>query len=122
MLNTIKKAKPFIEKLYIDKCNVYEMQSVKDEETGITSKEEVLVYENVPCKLSHQSEKQSGEGVGSSLFLSSFIHLSPDLNIKAGSKIVVIRNGKETVYKNSGEPANYITHQKIMLELFKEWA
>ena len=83
---------------------------------------EITVYENVPCKLSHETVKQSGEGVSGSLLLSSKIILSPELNIKPGSKIEVIRNGQKTVYKNSGEPARYTNHQEILLSLFDGWA
>lgn len=118
-LSSVRK---FIEKLYIDTCSVIEYQSFEDPVTHITDMQEVVVHENIPCKLSHQSEKQSGEGVASGLSLSSYIILSPDLVINPGSKIVVTRNGIETAYKNSGEPARHINHQKIMLEIFKGWS
>lgn len=118
-LSSVRK---FIEKLYLDTCTVIEYQSIEDPITHITDMQEVVVHENVPCKLSHQTEKQSGDGVASSLFLSSSIILSPDLVINPGSKIVVRRNGVETAYKNSSEPARHINHQKIMLEIFKGWS
>lgn len=115
-------ARKFIEKLYLDTCTVIEYQSFEDPITHVTNMQEVVVHENIPCKLSHQSEKQAGEGVSSGLSLSSYIILNPDLVINAGSKIVVTRNGVETAYKNSGEPARHINHQKIMLDIFKGWA
>lgn len=43
-------------------------------------------------------------------------------NIKAGSIIVVYQNGKETKYKNSGEPIVYSSHQELMIEIFDEIA
>lgn len=115
-------ARKHIEKLYLDTCTVIEYREVEDPITHITDMQEVVVYENVPCKLSHQTEKQTGEGVAGSLFLSSYIILAPDLKINPGSKIEVTRNGETTAYKNSGEPAKHINHQKIMLEIFKGWS
>ena len=115
-------ARKHIEKLYIDTCSVFEYQKVKDENTHISSMQEVMVYENIPCKVSYQTIKQSGEGVSSALLLSCKIILAPDIDIKPGSKILVTRNGETTAYKNSGEPARHINHQEIMLELFKDWA
>lgn len=115
-------ARKFIEQLYVDKCKVIEYQSVEDPETHITSMQEITVYENVPCKISHETVKATGEGIGGSLLLSSRLILSPDLNIKAGSKIEVTTNGRTTAYKNSSEPAIHINHQEILLSLFDGWA
>lgn len=44
-----------IEQLYEDTCTVYEYKSVKDETTKLTSKKEIAVLENQPCKLSFES-------------------------------------------------------------------
>lgn len=115
-------ARKFIEKLYIDTCNIYEFQRVVDPDTGITSQQEVLVYENVPCKVSYETKKQAGDGVGSSLILSVKLFLSLDLDIKPGSKIDVTKSGKTASYKNSGLPARYINHQEILLDNWQGWA
>lgn len=115
-------AKQFIESLYIDTCNVYEFQHVADPETGITSQQEVLVHKDVPCKLSYMTQKQAGDGVGSSLILSVKLFLSLDLDIKPGSKIDVTKSGKTVSYKNSGMPARYINHQEIILDNWQGWA
>lgn len=115
-------ARKHIEKLYVDTCNVVEHQVITDPTTKISGMQEITVYENVPCKISYQTVKPSGEGVGGSLFLSAKLICSPDIEIKPGSRIDVTRNGKTTAYKNSGEPARHVNHQEIMLELFDGWA
>lgn len=115
-------ARKHIEKLYVDTCTVIEYQKVIDATTHISGMQEVTVYENVPCKVSYQTVKPSGEGAVSALFLSCKLILASDIEIKPGSKIIVTRNGKETAYKNSGEPARHINHQEIMLGLFDRWA
>ena len=118
----IKKARKYLELLYLDRATIIEFQSVTDPITHITSQQEVVVHENVPCKLSHHVPQASGEGKASSLLLSSYVFFSPDLIIKAGSKIVITRNGKSVEYSNSGEPAMGLNHQKIMLKLWKDYA
>lgn len=50
------------------------------------------------------------------------LFISPDVVIKAGSKIIVTQHGRTTEYSNSGVPAVYPTHQEIMLTLFEGWA
>ena len=115
-------AKKFIESLYVDACNVYEFQHVVDETTGITSQQEVLVHENVPCKLSFNKFSQTGDGVGGSLSFLARIFLSPDLEIKEGSKIVVAKNGKTYILANSGVPRMGINHQEIIVETWDKWA
>ncbi|TQX28014.1 hypothetical protein D1N55_18385, partial [Clostridioides difficile] len=46
------------------------------------------------------------------------LFISPDIEIKAGSKLII--NDKE--YVRSGESAIYSNHQEIILELFKDKA
>lgn len=50
------------------------------------------------------------------------VFLSPNVSIKAGSKLTVTQNGVTTAYKSSGVPAVYPTHQEIILTLFERWA
>ena len=115
-------ARKYIEKLYIDTCTIIEYQEVTDEENHITNMQEVIVYEDVPCKLSYQTIKMSGEDVASSLNMVAKLIISPDIIVKSGSKINITRNGVTTSYKNSGEPAQHLNHQEIILKLFDRWA
>ena len=50
------------------------------------------------------------------------LFLSNDVEILVGSKLIVIHDEKESVYKSSGAPNRYFTHQEIMLDLFNGWA
>lgn len=118
----LSKARKHIEKLYLDTCSVYEFQEVTDPKTHMTTHELVLVHENVPCKISFNDFPQSGEGVGSSLSFLATIFLSPDLTIKEGSKMVIVKNGKTYELSNSGVPRMGINHQEIRLKQWEEWA
>ena len=50
------------------------------------------------------------------------LFISPEVEIKPGSKIVVTQNGVTTEFSNSGKPAIYTNHQEIMLKLFEDYA
>ena len=112
-----------MELLYEDTCTVIEYQSIKDSITKQTKKQEVTVLTNQPCKLSFSAARTTDDrDNAASVSQVVKLFLSPDVVIKAGSKIVVTRRKKEYVYKSSGEPNTLFTHQEIALELFKGWA
>ena len=118
-----KAARNAIESMYFGVVTVTERQKVKDEKTKLTKTEDVVVLENQPCRLSFeklqaaaQSDAAAAVAQGVKLFV------SPDVSIKAGSKLTVTQNGVTADYTRSGASAIYPTHQEIMLELFKKYA
>lgn len=126
-----KQHRKAIEMLYEDSCTIIEYQPRKDPETKQTSKKEVVVLENQPCNLSYQSTKNATSTETATIITQTpLLFISSDINIKAGSKIVVTKKEdkviadsvKTTAYKNSGVPAVYSGHKEIVLELFKGWA
>ncbi|HBF5085043.1 TPA: hypothetical protein KQH08_003853, partial [Clostridioides difficile] len=74
--------------------------------------------ENQPCKLSYKNIVSATEGKLAKLEQTIKLFISPDIEIKAGSKLII--NDKE--YVRSGESAIYPNHQEIILELFKDKA
>ncbi len=110
-------ARKHIEKLYLDTCSIYEYQSVVSPDDYTTNMEEVLVHENIPCKLSYRVSAHSSDGVSERKYQITHLLINPEIEVKAGSTIVVTRNGTTTRYKNSGEPAKHFNHQQIELEL-----
>lgn len=118
-----KRARKAIETLYGGVCSIVIYDDITDPETHLTEKGEVVIYENIPCKLSFEtlksntaSETYAEKGQGTKLFL------NPELTIPSGAKIVVEQNGVVNAYSLSGEPAVYPSHQEIPLELFERWA
>lgn len=112
-----------LESLWKDSCSVYIKSEVKDPVTKITKLEDSILHQNKPCKLSFEtilSTVDNSNAASPTQKIKLFI--SPDIEIPAGSKIVVTRNGKTTDYERSGEPAIFTNHQEITLELFKGWA
>lgn len=107
------------ESLYNKKCKVYEYTTSRDTATGIDSTKESEKYNDVPCRISYKSIPNASQtDTGSSLTQSIRLFCSPDYDIQPGSKISC--QGK--VYKASGEPAVYTSHQEIELILEQEWA
>ncbi|HBE9436516.1 TPA: hypothetical protein KNH97_001497 [Clostridioides difficile] len=115
MVNRTRKA---IEMLYRDRCTIVEYQPVKDPVTKRTNNKEVIVLENQPCKPSYKNIVSATEGKLAKLEQTIKLFISPDIEIKAGSKLII--NDKE--YVRSGESAIYPNHQEIILELFKDKA
>lgn len=123
MVTAHKAARKAIESTYDGICSVIEYQKIKDENTKITNHIEVTVFSDVPCKLSFETLPPAEQtDTASTISQAVKLFLSPDVNIKSGSKLIVTQHGKTSVYSSSGEPAVYATHQEINLKLFKGWA
>ena len=108
---------------YKDVCSVVQYQDTKDPKTKLTSKQEVTVLENQPCKLSFETVK-GAEGTDTATALPQIIKLfiAPEVTISPGSKIVITHEGRTGEYSQSGIPAVYPTHQEIVLTVFERWA
>ena len=89
-----KAARKAIESTYTGVMTVSERQSVKDPNTHITSTKEVVVLENQPCKLSFETIAAIVQtDTAAALSQGVKVFLSPDVSIKAGSKLTVTQNG-----------------------------
>lgn len=117
--------KEAIEGLYDGLCTVYNTVDYTD--GSITRQQEEAVYENIPCHISYKSLISGVYGNAVTKDCNNKIEqiiklfISPDYIIKPGSKINVSQYGVSTVYKNSGQPAVFPTHQELILDLYKEW-
>ena len=118
-----KAARQAQEAAYEGLCTIIEYRSVTDERTKLSSRKEITVLEDQPCRLSFeklsaaaQTETAAAVSQGVKLFL------VPEIRVNSGSKIAVTQNGVTGEYSASGEPAVYDTHQEIILELFRGWS
>lgn len=111
-----------VESHYTGSCSIYEYERVTDEKTKLTKNQEVLKLENQLCRLSYSGSPVAvASNNATSRAQEVKMFLAPEIEVKAGSKIVVTQNGVTAAYCKSGEPAIYSSHQEIRLELFKEW-
>lgn len=118
-----KAARKAIEATYFGTLTVTELQKVKDEKTKLTKSVDVVVLQDEPCRLSFEKMQTAVQSESAATIVQGAkIFVSPDISIKAGSKLTVTQDNVTTDYTRSGESAIYPTHQEIMLELFKEYA
>lgn len=119
MYNAHKKA---IESLYDGICNVYEYQDVTDNTTKRTKKEEVLVQEDIKCRLSYSSNvKATKNDAYKTITQDIKVFMQSNIPVKNGSKIVITQYDHTESYVSSGQPNFYPTHQQIALEKFEGW-
>ena len=125
MLSKIKmvKATKAIESLYSGRCTITENQKFQkaNKSTGFR---EVVVLKDQPCRLSFSTINNTTPTDSGASSVSQVVKLfiSPEIEVKPGSKLTISQNDITTDYKSSGEPSFYATHQEIVLELFKGWA
>jgi len=123
-MNIFRKA---IESLYTDTCSIVERQEITNPITKKTAFTEVTVLADQPCRLSFGSLPTTSDGSAAEMTQVVKLFISPDIDVKPGSKIIVSRTTSddkkvETSYSNSGKPAIHSNHQEINLELFERWS
>lgn len=122
MLPQAKMVRRTIESMYDDICNIIEHQKVRQPD-GSSGFADVTVHENVPCKLSFQSDDATNETDSATRQTKVIeVFLAPEIKVKAGSKLVITHLGDTTEFKNTGVPSVYETHQEIILDIFKGWS
>ena len=121
-----QRARKIAETQYEDTCIVTERISQRNETNKRTEQVENQTLIDQPCKLTYKETtlvESKESSTTSSVVQEILLFISPDVSIKPGSKIEITRkNGTVEVYKNSGKPQVYDTHQEIVLEIFKGWA
>lgn len=115
--------KTILEQLYTDKCTIYNRENVRDENTHITKQEWVVYKEDIPCRLSSKSISTVDSSSDYPIVRQEIkLFLSPDVEIKAGSKIEVTHLGETKIYKKSSTALIYENHQELNIDLQeKDW-
>lgn len=112
-----------IQSLFIGKCSIIEFLSVIDADTGFTDNTEVEVFKDIPCRLSFKNISSSQQTeITNNISQEIKLFVSPDVEIKEGSKVIVTQNGVTNVYCQSGVPSVYTSHREYILTLFKKEA
>ena len=120
VMNGYEKA---LRKLWNGSCDVYTIETVRNQQNGRDEPTEVQIVCGEPCHLSFSSISSVTEQDSAPLVQQTVkLFLSKEVEIPAGSKIVVRQNDRETAYAKSGEPAVYHCHQEIPLVLFERYA
>lgn len=106
-----------IEATYEGRCTVTEFQQVKDPNTKVTKQKEVVVLHDQLCALSQVtlSAAQSND-TANRIDYDAKLFLSPDVTVKAGSRIRILQDGMDYEFESAGDPFRYPTHQEIKLK------
>lgn len=118
ILRARKAHRKATEMFYEHTCTIKGFESVKDPVSKVTKKQEVVLLENQPCRLSH-SNVRSTDQTDSNASVQQVIKLfiAPEIIVKEGSRIFIEYEGRTTEFKHSGRPAVYPSHQEIILEV-----
>lgn len=118
----VRPRRKAVESLYKGLCTVKVWQEVEDPITHVTKHDEVTLLTEQKCKLSYEKQTATTLTGGPAVIAQTTkLFIAPELDIPAGSKIIVSQYGKTTEYARSGKPVVYMDQQEIMLELFKEY-
>ncbi|MGF9913734.1 hypothetical protein ABEX47_03365 [Paenibacillus ehimensis] len=106
-----------IEMTYDGLCTVTEFRDVKDPNTGRTTPKPVVVLRDQPCALSQTSLSSARRtATDNTIDYDAKLFLSPDVTVKAGSRIRVTQHGMDLEFDQTADPFRYPTHQEILLK------
>lgn len=105
-----------IESTYEHVCNIYNKQSVFNEETKLTDFKDIEVYSNIPCRISFKDESVTKDSNVGTFTQKIKLFIDNRINIPPGSTIEVTYNNTTNKYKQSGKPIVYPCHQEIILQ------
>lgn len=116
------KYRKALEKLYIGRFDVIVRTTETDPETKQERIIETSLLTDEPCRLSDVNLQVTGTGEAPDLIQKKKLFCAPELEIPAGSKIIVTQNGVTTAFHRSSEPTVHECHQEIILDIFKNWS
>lgn len=114
-----------IESRYDNTCSIYVYDDVFDYDTKQTRKERKVLLENVPCRLSYQTQAFASlvstqtDGIPET-YQSLKMFIAPELDIPENSEIEVKRSGRLLKFKRSSVPVIHTNHQEVMVEVWDQ--
>lgn len=110
-----------IETLYDGVCTVTTAADTIGDDY-LTHREQVILYEDVPCRLSHREKvsTQTNEEKGiAETEMSLLLFVPPGTSPPEGSRITVNQYGNVYELECAGTPARYLNHNEIPCEAVK---
>lgn len=96
--------------------------STFDGKATVFTRDGQMIYENIPCALSRtRTGERHGnqpitQGLAPKLNYQTKLFVLPDVDIPAGSFLLVNQYGREVNFISSGEPIKYKSHSEILIE------
>ncbi len=120
--NQVELIKRSLQQSFIGRCTITGTTKVKEPNRS-TSIKEVVTATDEPCRLSYEKiDKANSNGMNLNVNQTIKLFIDPDVEILPGSKITITQCDVTEVYKASGKPAKYETHQEVLLVLEKDYA
>lgn len=112
-MNRLQKA---LEKTYTGRMDVYGFTNIETD-WGETRQEKILLIENQPCALSQKDiVTVSPVGGATRIQYQAKLFIGPEIELTAGSEIIVRQDGMQYRFIHSGEAFRYVSHQEILIE------
>ncbi len=109
--------KQILEQTYFDKVTVKRVQKVVDEDTGITEKKLVAVYEDIKCAVSAKETREVPNGEVASIVILNKLFINPGYMIDVGDTLEIsFFDGRKDVYLAS-KGFYYPSHAEIPIVL-----
>lgn len=114
----VKDISGAVQRLYEGAFTAYEFAPETDEKTGITHTVKREYLREIPCRISfHRISNNRQSRFPGYVDQEVKLFTSPEIEIKEGSEIAVMQNGRIVSYEMSGAPAVYTGHQEIILKI-----
>ena len=117
-----------LRRLWTDRCDIFVREPVRDSATGRVVFTERRVHADLPCRVSFRLSFETVSGVrevGDAAVAAGQtvkLFLAPEIEVPAGSKIVLRRGRHEMAFARTGVPAIFTGHQEVRMERFERWA
>ena len=105
--------------LYDGVCRIVGFERVAGTVDGFR---EVLVGEDIPCRLDLDAPAAAARDGLSAVSLSAVLFLSPTVEVAAGARVDVVQNGRTWHFEAAGAPVVYTGHQEVALKGVSRWA
>lgn len=122
VLRNPDRFKKAIERFYTGRCTVTVKKSVKDETTKKIRPQEVVIYEDIPCRLSHDSKALTESYDRNTATQTIKLFVDNEFDIPTGAKIKVTQDNITNLYGASSVSNVFETHREIELEKWEDWA
>lgn len=105
-----------LERHYTERADVLAERLVENPLTGLSRPKWTVAAKDIPCRVSRLSLGSSGTNPLPEAGERIKLFAPPDVRIPPGSRIRILKDGRETVYRHAGQATLYGSDQEIILE------
>ena len=122
ILRNVGRYKTILTRMYTGSAKVEVKHAVTDKKSHKTRTQVETLYENIQCRLSHESKTLTEPYNRNTVNQTIMLFLDNIYEIPAGARITVTQDGVTNRYGLASEPNVFETHQQIELTLWEDWS